>query len=162
MDGARRAGQAEAGGTSFAVWAPNARGVRVIGDFNHWDGRAHPMRSLGASGVWELLVPVSATARRYKYDIRGPDGTWQRKADPLAGWSELPPATASRVTESRHQWGDLAWMAERAERHLLASPMSVYEVHLGSWRPGLSYTELASQLTDYVTERASRTSSSCR
>jgi 1,4-alpha-glucan branching enzyme len=142
----------EAGGTSFAVWAPNARGVRVIGDFNHWDGRAHPMRSLGSSGVWELLVPGIGDGATYKYDICGPDGTWHRKADPMAGWAEHPPATASRVTESRYVWGDAAWLAERAERDLLASPMSVYEVHLGSWRPGLSYTELASQLTDYVTE----------
>ena len=126
--------------------------MRVIGDFNHWDGRAHPMRSLGASGVWELLVPGVGDGATYKYDICGPDGTWHRKADPLAGWAELPPATASRVTESRYEWGDSAWLAERAERDLLTSPMSVYEVHLGSWRPGLSYTELASQLTDYVTE----------
>jgi 1,4-alpha-glucan branching enzyme len=141
-----------AGGTSFAVWAPNARGVRVIGDFNHWDGRAHPMRSLGGSGVWELLIPGVGDGATYKYDILGPDDAWHRKADPMAGWAEQPPATASRVTESHYAWGDSAWLAERAERDLLASPMSIYEVHLGSWRPGLTYPELASQLTDYVTE----------
>jgi 1,4-alpha-glucan branching enzyme len=140
------------GGTSFAVWAPNARGVRVIGDFNHWDGRAHAMRSLGGSGVWELLIPGVGDGATYKYDICGPDGTWHRKADPMAGWAERPPATASVVTESRYQWGDAQWQADRAQRDLLASPMSIYEVHLGSWRPGLTYSDLASQLTSYVTE----------
>jgi 1,4-alpha-glucan branching enzyme len=139
-------------GTSFAVWAPNARGVRVIGDFNHWDGRGHPMRSLGSSGVWELLIPGVGPGSTYKFDICGPDGTWHRKADPMAGWAERPPATASVVTESRYQWGDQEWLAKRSEEDLLASPMSVYEVHLGSWRPGLSYADLASQLTSYVTE----------
>ena len=142
----------ELGGTSFAVWAPNARGVRVIGDFNHWDGQAHPMRSLGGSGVWELFVPGVGPGTGYKYDICGPDGTWQRKADPMANWTEKPPATASMVTHSVYQWADAPWLAARAELDLLASPMSVYEVHLGSWRPGLSYAELASQLTDYVQE----------
>jgi 1,4-alpha-glucan branching enzyme len=140
------------GGTSFAVWAPNARGVRVIGDFNHWDGRGHPMRSLGGSGVWELMIPGVAEGAAYKFDICGPDGTWHRKADPMAGWTERPPATASLVTESRYRWGDAQWQTDRAERDLLASPMSIYEVHLGSWRPGLTYRELASQLTSYVTE----------
>jgi 1,4-alpha-glucan branching enzyme len=139
-------------GTSFAVWAPNARGVRVIGDFNHWDGQAHPMRSLGSSGVWELMIPGVGPGSTYKYDICGPDGAWHRKADPMAGWAERPPATASVVTESSYRWGDQEYLAQRAERDLLASPMSVYEVHLGSWRPGLSYLELASQLTSYVTE----------
>ena len=95
----------EAGGTSFAVWAPNARGVRVIGDFNHWDGRAHPMRSLGGSGVWELLIPGIGVGSVYKYDILGPDGEWHRKADPLARLAERPPATASVVTDSRYEWG---------------------------------------------------------
>ncbi|HEY2640617.1 MAG TPA: 1,4-alpha-glucan branching protein GlgB [Streptosporangiaceae bacterium] len=142
----------EAGGTSFAVWAPNARGVRVIGDFNHWDGRAHPMRSLGSSGVWELLIPGVGEGVRYKYDICGPDGTWHRKADPLAEFTERPPATASVVTQSRYDWGDANWLTARAEHDLLTRPMSIYEVHIGSWRPGLSYTELASQLTSYVTE----------
>jgi 1,4-alpha-glucan branching enzyme len=140
------------GGTSFAVWAPNARGVRVIGDFNHWDGRAHAMRSLGGSGVWELLIPGVGDGATYKFEICGPDGMWHRKADPMAGWAERPPATASVVTESRYRWGDAQWQADRAQRDLLASPMSIYEVHLGSWRPGLTYSELASQLTSYVTE----------
>jgi 1,4-alpha-glucan branching enzyme len=139
-------------GTSFAVWAPNARGVRVIGEFNHWDGRAHPMRSLGRSGVWELYIPGIGPGMTYKYDICGPDGTWQAKADPLARRTQVPPATASVVFESQHQWADLDWLDRRAERDPLTSPMSIYEVHLGSWRPGLSYTELAEQLTAYVSE----------
>jgi len=142
----------KAGGTAFAVWAPNARGVRVIGDFNHWDGRAYPMRSLGSSGVWELFVPGVDPGARYKYDIRGPDGSWHRKADPMASLAERPPATASVVCESRYEWGDQAWMAQRAGREPFGAPMSVYEVHLGSWRPGLSYAELADQLTAYVTD----------
>ena len=142
----------KADGTAFAVWAPNARGVRVIGDFNHWDGRAHPMRSLGGSGVWELFVPGAAPGTRYKYDICGPDGAWRQKADPMASLAERPPDTASVVSESRYEWGDQGWMAARAARDPLSQPMSVYEVHLGSWRPGLSYADLADQLTGYVTE----------
>jgi 1,4-alpha-glucan branching enzyme len=139
-------------GTAFAVWAPNARGVRVIGDFNHWDGRGHPMRSLGGTGVWELFVPGVGEGSRYKYEICGPDGTWRAKADPMAQLAEQPPATASVVTRSRHEWGDGAWMAARRSRDPLTTPMSAYEVHIGSWRPGLSYRELADQLTDYVTD----------
>ncbi|MGH3404882.1 MAG: 1,4-alpha-glucan branching protein GlgB, partial [Streptosporangiaceae bacterium] len=138
-------------GTAFAVWAPNARGVRVIGDFNHWDGRAYPMRSLGASGIWELLVPGVGAGERYKFEVCGPDGTWRAKADPMAALAEQPPATASVIFESAYEWGDGGWLADRAERDALSSPMSIYEVHLGSWRPGLSYRELADQLTDYVT-----------
>jgi 1,4-alpha-glucan branching enzyme len=141
----------DARGTAFAVWAPNARGVRVIGDFNHWDGRAYPMRSLGGSGVWELFVPEVGPGTRYKYDICGPDGSWHSKADPMAALAEKPPATASVVYHSGYEWGDGAWMTERAGRDPLGQRMSVYEVHLGSWRPGLSYIELADQLTDYVT-----------
>ncbi|HEY2691733.1 MAG TPA: 1,4-alpha-glucan branching protein GlgB [Streptosporangiaceae bacterium] len=142
----------KADGTAFAVWAPNARGIRVIGDFNHWDGRAHPMRSLGGSGVWELFVPGAAPGTRYKYDICGPDGAWRQKADPMASQAERPPDTASVVSKSRYEWGDQGWMAARAARDPLSQPMSVYEVHLGSWRPGLSYADLADQLTGYVTE----------
>jgi 1,4-alpha-glucan branching enzyme len=139
-------------GTSFAVWAPNARGVRVIGDFNHWDGRAHPMRSLGASGVWELLVPGVGAGSTYKFSICGPDGHWRSRADPLASWAERPPATASVVYHSDYEWNDNAWLAARARRDVLTNPMSIYEVHIGSWRPGLCYAELADQLTAYVTQ----------
>ena len=141
----------EAGGTAFAVWAPNARGVRVIGDFNHWDGRPHPMRSLGSSGVWELFVPDARPGMRYKYDVCGPDGTWRRKADPMAALAERPPATASVIFASGYQWQDQDWLAARVGWDALRSPVSAYEVHIGSWRPGLSYSELADQLADYVT-----------
>ncbi len=139
-------------GTAFAVWAPSAQAVRVIGDFNHWDGHGHPMRSLGSSGVWELLVPGAEPGARYKYEIRGRDGTWHSKADPLAALAEPPPATASVVYESGYQWGDHDWIEARSRADLLASPVSIYEVHLGSWRPGLSYAQLADQLTEYVAE----------
>jgi 1,4-alpha-glucan branching enzyme len=139
-------------GTSFAVWAPNARAVRVVGDFNHWVGRGHSMRSLGGSGVWELFVPGVGSGSRYKFEIQGRDGHWRQKADPMAYATEVPPSTASLVTESTYTWGDDAWLRHRAETHAHNSPMSVYEVHLASWRQGLSYRELADQLTGYVTD----------
>ncbi len=142
----------EVRGTAFAVWAPNARGVRVIGDFNHWDGRGHPMRSLGGSGVWELFVPGVAEGTHYKFDICGPDGQWRRKADPLASRAELPPATASIVFTTEYVWEDEDWLAARSRGEKTRDPVSIYEVHLGSWRPGLSYRQLAEQLTAYVTE----------
>ncbi len=144
-------GSSEAG-TAFAVWAPNARGVRVVGDFNFWDGRAYPMRSLGGAGVWELFLPGVGPGAAYKYSICGPDGVWREKADPMAIYAETPPATASVVYESSYVWADVDWLAERAARQPLASPMSVYEVHLGSWRPGLSYRDLAVELAAYVTD----------
>jgi 1,4-alpha-glucan branching enzyme len=138
-------------GVAFAVWAPNARAVRVIGDFTGWgpyDG--WPMRSMGGSGVWELFVPGASSGDRYKYRILGPDGAWRDKADPLAQHTEVPPRTASVVFESTYQWGDSDWLAARPGRAPHAEAMSVYEVHLGSWRPGLSYVDLAQQLTEYV------------
>jgi 1,4-alpha-glucan branching enzyme len=140
------------GGTTFAVWAPNAQGVRVIGDFAGWgphDGL--PMRSLGSSGVWELFVPDAGRGARYKYRLLGPDG-WVEKADPYAASAEVAPATASIVYESHYPWSDHEWIAARATKRPHEQPMSVYEVHLGSWRPGLSYPELADQLTAYVSE----------
>jgi len=137
-------------GTSFAVWAPSARGVRVTGDFNVWDARSHPMRSLGSSGVWELFIPEVSAGARYKFSICGADGTWREKADPMAGFAEVPPGTASVVFESSHKWDDGDWLATRSQQQPVTGPMSVYEVHLGSWRPGLSYRELADQLTAYV------------
>jgi 1,4-alpha-glucan branching enzyme len=139
-------------GTAFAVWAPNARAVRVVGDFNGWDGRLHPMRSLGASGVWELFVPGTGAGARYKYELVTATGDLVLKADPMAQATEAPPATASVVYTSEHQWDDEAWMASRPERQTISAPISVYEVHLGSWRKGLSYRELADQLPDYVAE----------
>ncbi|MFC0509165.1 1,4-alpha-glucan branching protein GlgB [Micromonospora costi] len=139
-------------GVAFAVWAPNARGVRVVGEFTGWapdDG--WPMRSLGSSGVWEIFVPGVPVGARYKYRILGADGHWRDKADPLAAYAEVPPATASVVHHSTYEWSDAAWLERRARRRPHQEPMSVYEVHLGSWRPGLGYRELADQLTEYVT-----------
>jgi 1,4-alpha-glucan branching enzyme len=139
-------------GTAFAVWAPNARAVRVVGDFNSWDGRLHPMRSLGSSGIWELFVPGVRHGDKYKFELVTQAGALTLKADPLAFATEPPPATASVVYTSRHAWGDDEWMARRRERNALGAPISVYEVHLGSWRQGLSYRELAEQLPDYVAD----------
>jgi 1,4-alpha-glucan branching enzyme len=139
-------------GTGFAVWAPNARAVRVVGDFNGWDGRLHPMRSLGASGVWELFVPGVGTGTHYKYELITAAGDLVLKADPMALATEAPPATASVVYTSQYEWDDQAWTAARPERQTVSAPISVYEVHLGSWRKGLSYRELADQLPEYVAE----------
>jgi 1,4-alpha-glucan branching enzyme len=141
----------EVTGTSFAVWAPSARGVRVMGDFNSWDGRAHPMRSLGSSGVWELFVPGVGAGAHYKFQVLGADSVWREKADPMARRTEVPPLTASVVDESVYTWSDAGWLEQRAAQPTHARPMSVYEVHLGSWRQGLSYKELADQLVEYVT-----------
>jgi 1,4-alpha-glucan branching enzyme len=139
-------------GTSFAVWAPNARGVRIAGDFNGWDSRAFPMRSLGSSGVWELFVPGIGSGTYYKYDVCGADGVWRQKADPMATFTEHPPATASVVFRSSFEWSDQSWLDQRPQHSPQKHPMSVYEVHLGSWRRGLSYRELADQLVAYVAE----------
>ena len=137
-------------GVAFAVWAPNAQGVRVVGDFNYWSGTSTPMRSLGSSGVWEVFVPEIGPGTRYKYEIIGRDGVRRLKADPMAQATEVPPATASVVFSSDYRWADADWMTQRAERPAHASPMSIYEVHLGSWRQGLSYQQLAEELTNYV------------
>ncbi|WP_424935614.1 MULTISPECIES: 1,4-alpha-glucan branching protein GlgB [Bacteria] len=137
-------------GTSFAVWAPNARAVRVVGDHNDWDGRLHAMRSMGASGVWELFVPGVEPGTRYKYEILTRAGEWILKADPMARLAETPPATASIVTRSDYRWRDGAWMTRRAATHAVAQPLSVYEVHLGSWKPGLGYRALADELIAHV------------
>ncbi|MFN8147245.1 MAG: 1,4-alpha-glucan branching enzyme [Candidatus Nanopelagicales bacterium] len=139
-------------GTSFAVWAPSALGVRVVGDHNHWDGTGNPMRSLGSSGVWEVFLPDVAAGTRYKFAVLGRDGVWRTKADPLARHTEHPPATASVVYTSDYEWGDGEWMTARAQNDPYNGPMATYEVHLGSWRPGLSYTQLAEELTAYVVE----------
>ncbi|MFC5169088.1 1,4-alpha-glucan branching enzyme [Streptomyces mutomycini] len=139
-------------GTRFTVWAPNARGVRVTGDFNYWDGTACPMRSLGSTGVWELFLPGVGEGAVYKYDICRPDGSHTQRADPMARSTEVPPATASVVTASHHEWQDADWMSHRGDRPVHEAPFSVYEVHLPSWRPGLSYRQLASQLPSYVRE----------
>ncbi|MFI9344657.1 1,4-alpha-glucan branching enzyme [Streptomyces sp. NPDC052773] len=137
-------------GTRFTVWAPNARGVRVAGDFCHWDGTAFPMRSLGASGVWELFLPGIGEGTRYKFEITSQYGGRFLKADPMAREAELPPDTASVVTRSRYEWGDQEWLAHRADTPVHEAPFSVYEVHLPSWRPGLTYRQLAEELPAYV------------
>ena len=139
-------------GISFAVWAPNAQGIRVIGDFNHWDGIGHPMRSMGSSGVWELFVPLIAAGTKYKFSILGRDGQWRSKADPMAFATQVPPETASIVFDSTYQWRDDAWMTQRAERDQHNRAMSTYEVHLGSWRQEKTYNELAHELVAYVVE----------
>ncbi|HEX5512348.1 MAG TPA: 1,4-alpha-glucan branching protein GlgB [Actinomycetales bacterium] len=137
-------------GTSFAVWAPHAQAVRVVGDFNHWDGRGHMMRALSDSGVWELFIPDVGAGTKYKFELLGRSGHWVQKADPMAFGTEVPPSTASMVVESTYEWGDGEWLAERARRDPHTGPMSIYEVHLGSWRKGLSYRELAEQLVGHV------------
>ncbi|MCZ4500049.1 MAG: glycogen branching enzyme [Marmoricola sp.] len=139
------------GGTRFAVWAPNAREVRLVGDFNGWDRTTMPMSRHPGSGIWELDVPGAASGARYKYVIAGADGVWTDRADPLATHTGVPPEQHSVVFASSHTWQDAAWMTARGDRPDQA-PMSVYEVHLGSWRKGLSYDDLAEQLTAYVVE----------
>jgi 1,4-alpha-glucan branching enzyme len=144
-------------GVGFAVWAPNALGVSVVGDFCRWDERRLPMRRLGASGVFELFVPGVWAGALYKYRIIGPGGAIRLKADPFARAMELPPSTASRVAASSYQWGDAEWMAARSTRDLHRSPTAIYEVHLGSWarvleegnRP-LTYREIAPRLIEHV------------
>jgi 1,4-alpha-glucan branching enzyme len=146
-------------GTAFAVWAPAAHAVSVVGDFNSWDGRLHPMRSLGPSGIWELFLPDVEPGARYKYEILDANRELVLKADPYAFEAEVPPNTASIVFRSEHQWPDTetGWLADRAQSEPLARPVSIYEVHLGSWRlnplednRSLTYTELADELCAYV------------
>ncbi|MFD5587357.1 MULTISPECIES: 1,4-alpha-glucan branching enzyme [unclassified Streptomyces] len=137
-------------GTRFTVWAPNAQGVRVAGDFTFWDGTQFPMRSLGASGVWELFLPGVGEGTRYKFEITSRHGHRFLKADPMARCTEVPPDTASIVTSSQYAWGDAEWMAHRGDVPVHQAPFSVYEVHLPSWRPGLTYRQLAEELPAYV------------
>ena len=146
-------------GTAFAVWAPNARAVSVVGDFNSWDGRLHRMRSLGSSGIWELFVPGVEQGTKYKFEIRTQDGRLRIKADPLAFAAERPPNNASIVWQSKHEWADSEWLERRHASDPLAEPVSIYEVHLGSWRRNgvegnrpLSYLELADELGDYAAD----------
>ena len=142
----------EVTGTRFAVWAPNAIAVHVIGDFNGWNGATHALRAHDDVGVWELFVPGVREGAHYKYDITGPDGVRRAKADPMARASEVPPFNNSVVTVSRHRWshGDAEWMAARRAGDVHHGPMSIYEVHLGSWKQGLGYEELADELVDHV------------
>jgi len=146
-------------GVLFATWAPNAERVSVIGDFNHWDGRCHPMRVRGSSGVWELFIPGLTAGMNYKFEIRAKDsGNIRVKADPYGRRFELRPATASIITAaSDYHWQDTDWLTARAQRNSLHAPLSVYELHPGSWRRGpdgkfLNFRELAAQLVPYVQE----------
>jgi 1,4-alpha-glucan branching enzyme len=148
-------------GTHFAVWAPSARRVSVVGDFNHWDGRVSVMRPRGSSGIWELFVPELAENAVYKYEIIGPSGNMlPLKADPYGFRSEVRPRTGSVVADlNAHKWRDSDWIARRTSKKWLEAPISIYEVHLGSWRTvpddknrWLTYRELADQLIPYVKE----------
>ena len=144
------------GGVRFAVWAPNATRVSVVGPFSGWDGRHYPLRSLGASGVWEIFIPGLVAGEVYKYELRHRDSeTLALKCDPYARASELRPATASIVCDSHYRWGDADWLRARRERDWLHAPMSIYEVHAGSWRQHsdgrfYSYRELAAELIPYA------------
>lgn len=141
-------------GVRFAVWAPNAKRVAVVGDFNSWDRRRHPMRVRHRSGIWELFIPRVAPGSRYKYDIVGADGSvlpW--KSDPLARQSEPPPQTASIVAQpERHDWRDSEWMQMRGRRHAPDAPISIYEVHLPSWLQAVQHGQETS-LWDTAVER---------
>ena len=143
----------EVHGTSFAVWAPNAIGVAVVGDFCGWNSSQYPMRSLGSSGIWELFIPNVGDGDVYKYAIQTREGHRRDKADPLAKLSETPPRTGSVVTTSQYTWQDSEWMERREAINNIDAPISVYEVHLGSWKQGLSYSDLATELVDYVVEQ---------
>jgi len=153
--GAHRRHHEGVDGVLFAVWAPNAGRVSVVGDFNDWDGRAHPMRARGQSGIWELFIPDLATGEIYKFEIRHRDsGAVFVKTDPYAHAFELRPSTAARVVENDHVWEDQDWMAARTGQDWQHAPMNIYEVHLGSWQRDaaghfLSYAALAESLVPY-------------
>lgn len=135
-------------GTRFAVWAPNAREVRLNADFNWWTG--DEMILVPDSGVWTIFVEGVGEGTLYKYNVLGADGIWREKVDPLAFFAEQAPANSSIVYHSQYRWNDNEWLARRAAAKLHAEPMSIYELHLGSWRKGKSYTELAEDLVEYV------------
>ena len=138
-------------GVSFAVWAPNAHAVRVIGSFNGWDGRCHAMRALGSSGVWELFVPGAKAGDVYKYQILNANWEWTDKADPMERSHEIPPATGSIVVDSKHEWHDEKWMARRAATDPHNGPVAIYELNALSWRKDVNnYRELADKLVPYV------------
>ncbi len=155
--GARRRTLGDRTGVHFAVWAPNATRVSLIGDFNGWDGRVLPMRRLASSGIWEIFLPDLADGERYKFEIRAPDGSIRTKTDPHGFFFEAPPNSAAIVWDlARHQWRDARWMEARHTRNSwMDRPMSIYEVHLGSWRRGagndrMTYRQLADELVPYV------------
>ena len=138
-------------GTAFSVWAPNARAVRVVGNFNYWNGRRHAMRSLGSSGIWELFIPGVTAGEVYKYEILTQSGNWIMKADPMERSHEVPPNTGSVVVDSEFKWHDTDWMDKRAKTDAHNGPISIYEVQANSWNRDLgNYRELADHLVDYV------------
>ncbi|NNG18966.1 1,4-alpha-glucan branching protein GlgB [Naumannella sp. ID2617S] len=138
-------------GTRFAVWAPNAREVRVYGDFNGWNGEANPMELVPGTGVWATFIPGVPAGAVYKYRVHGADGRWIDRADPMARFAQSAPETASIVFESDYSWNDDDWLERRSKSQPHAEPLSVYEIHLGGWRPGKTYVELAHELVEYVT-----------
>ncbi len=152
--GAQAMNIGEVAGVRFAVWAPNARRVSVVGDFNGWDGRRHAMRARIEAGIWELFIPRLAPGSLYKYEILGPHGLLPLKADPVGLEVEAPPRTASVVADPAPlRWTDAAWLEARARNGALTrSPLSIYELHVGSWRRGLGWDELGDKLIPYVSE----------
>lgn len=147
-------------GVAFGVWAPNAKAVSLIGDFNGWDSRRNPMRELGQSGIWELFVPGMMEMDKYKFQIKEQSGKIVDKADPYASYAQVRPDTASVVFDiSRYEWKDENWITQRDNSNVYEKPMNIYEVHLGSWmrmpeegNRSLTYVELAEKLAEYVTE----------
>ena len=140
-------------GTAFAVWAPNAQAVSLVCDVNFWDKNTHKMKSVGNSGVWEIFLPSVGRGVKYKYAIHQKDGRWIDHADPLAQQTEIPPLTASVVFESAFAWNDDEWVGQREHFESWKKPVSIYEIHLGSWKVGLNYRELANELISYVSEQ---------
>ena len=139
-----------ADGIGFAVWAPNAREVAVVGDWNTWDGRVHPLEPVASSGIWHGVVAEASEGDKYKFEVKGADGLLRLKADPVAFAAEVPPKSASVIYRSEYEWGDAGWLARRREGDPLVRPLSIYEVHAQSWRLGLGWKELAEQLVPYV------------
>jgi 1,4-alpha-glucan branching enzyme len=147
-------------GVNFAVWAPNAESVQVVGDFNHWDGQQHPMRKHIPAGVWELFVPHASIGEKYKFRVKMKGGHSIDKSDPYALYAELPPRTASVVTDiSSYEWQDSGWLDRRASRDPLRDAINIYELHLGSWRRDpnghhgwMNYRDIARQLVQYCHE----------
>ncbi len=140
-------------GTAFSVWAPNAQAVSLIGDHNYWDRNSHKMYRIGSSGIWEIFVADIGAGTKYKFAICGIDGRWVDHADPMARATEIPPLTASVVEESAYQWNDGSWLEQRSQFQPWRSAVSVYEVHLGSWKIGLSYKDLATELVEYIQQQ---------
>ena len=140
-------------GTAFAVWAPNAQGVSLVCDTNFWDRNSHKMTSLGNSGIWETFIPDMDVGIRYKYAIHQKDGRWVDHADPLAQQTQVPPLTASVVFESTFTWSDEDWLHDRHVFESWKRPVSIYEIHLASWKAGLTYRELAAELIAYVIQQ---------